>query len=160
MAKYVAENVVKNMIKADKQIKGSTVAIFGITFKENCPDVRNTKVIDVIAELEEYGVNVKVVDPVADAEDLLYSYGITLTEQEDIKDVDAVVFAVAHDEFKSISLTDVKKLYNGNRNSVYTSEAAATSEMDIESTKEVLVDVKGLFNRKEAEELNYLYWRL
>ena len=160
MAKYVAENVVKNMIKADKPIKGSTVAIFGITFKENCPDVRNTKVIDVIAELEEYGVNVKVVDPVADAEDLLYSYGITLTEQEDIKDVDAVVFAVAHDEFKSISLTDVKKLYNGNRNSVYTSEAAATSEMDIESTKEVLVDVKGLFNRKEAEELNYLYWRL
>ena len=122
--------------------------------------MRNTKVIDVIAELEEYGVNVKVVDPVADAEDLLYSYGITLTEQEDIKDVDAVVFAVAHDEFKSISLADVKKLYNGNRNSVYTSEAATTSEMDIESTKEVLVDVKGLFNRKEAEELNYLYWRL
>jgi len=70
MGKYVAENVVKNMIKADKPIKGSTVVIFGITFKENCPDVRNTKVVDIVKELKEYGINVKIVDPIADETDL------------------------------------------------------------------------------------------
>lgn len=159
MGKYVAENVVKNMIKADKPVKGSTVAVFGITFKENCPDVRNTKVVDVIQELEEYGVNVKVVDPVADAEDLLRTYGITLCKQEDIKDVDAVVFAVAHDAFREINLAEVKKLYNNARNAVYGSEAAATSE-EACVYKDVLIDVKGIFDRKEAEELNFLYWRL
>ncbi len=159
MGKYVAEHVVKNMIKADKPVKGSTVAVFGITFKENCPDVRNTKVVDVIQELEEYGVNVKVVDPVADAEDLLRTYGITLCKQEDIKDVDAVVFAVAHDAFKEINLAEVKKLYNNARNAVYGSEAAATSE-EAPAYKDVLIDVKGIFDRKEAEELNFLYWRL
>jgi UDP-N-acetyl-D-galactosamine dehydrogenase len=159
MGKYVAEHVVKNMIKADKPVKGSTVAVFGITFKENCPDVRNTKVVDVIQELEEYGVNVKVVDPVADAEDLLRTYGITLCKQEDIKDVDAVVFAVAHDAFKEINLSEVKKLYNNARNAVYGSEAAATSE-EARVYKDVLIDVKGIFDRKKAEELNFLYWRL
>jgi UDP-N-acetyl-D-galactosamine dehydrogenase len=159
MGKYVAEHVVKNMIKADKPVKGSTVAVFGITFKENCPDVRNTKVVDVIQELEEYGVNVKVVDPVADAEDLLRTYGITLCKQEDIKDVDAVVFAVAHDAFKEINLAEVKKLYNNARNAVYGSEAAATSE-EAPAYKDVLIDVKGIFDRKKAEGLNFLYWRL
>ena len=160
MAKYVAENVVKNMIKADKPIKGATVAIFGITFKENCPDVRNSKVVDVINELGEYGINVKVVDPVADEEDLSYSYGITLTDQEEIKDIDAVIFAVNHDKFKDIKLEDVKKLYNNTRNGIaQPSEVAATSE-DTNSNQEVLIDVKGLFDRKEAESLNYLYWRL
>ncbi len=159
MGKYVAEHVVKNMIKADKPVKGSTVAVFGITFKENCPDVRNTKVVDVIQELEEYGVNVKVVDPVADAEDLLRTYGITLCKQEDIKDVDAVVFAVAHDEFKEMDLAKVKTLYNNTRNTIYGSEAAATSE-EAPAYKDVLIDVKGIFDRKKAEELNFLYWRL
>lgn len=159
MGKYVAENVVKNMIKADKPVKGSTVAVFDITFKENCPDVRNTKVVDVIQELEEYGVNVKVVDPVADAEDLLRTYGITLCKQEDIKDVDAVVFAVAHNEFKEMDLAKVKTLYNNTRNAIHGSEAAATSE-EACVYKDVLIDVKGIFDRKKAEELNFLYWRL
>ncbi|TKH09480.1 nucleotide sugar dehydrogenase, partial [Peribacillus simplex] len=76
MGKYVAENTVKNLIKADKQIKGAKVAIFGITFKENCPDVRNTKVIDIKLELEEYGIDVKVVDPLADKDDLWHEYRI------------------------------------------------------------------------------------
>ncbi|NMA73150.1 MAG: nucleotide sugar dehydrogenase [Bacteroidales bacterium] len=160
MAKYVAENLVKNMIKADKPIKGATVAIFGVTFKENCPDVRNSKVVDVINELSEYGINVKVVDPVADEEDLAYSYGINLSNPEEIQGVDAVLFAVNHDEFKDIKLEDVKKLYNNNRNGIaQTNEVAATSD-DPNSTKDVLVDVKGLFDRAEAEALDYLYWRL
>ena len=160
MGKYVAENVVKNMIKADKPVKGSTVAVFGITFKENCPDVRNTKVVDVIDELKEYGVNVKVVDPVADEQDLLETYGITLCRAKDIHDVDAVIFAVAHEEFKDIQLEDVKNLYNNNHNDVYADEAAATLEGDPNRSKEVLVDIKGIFNRKEAEDMDFLYWRL
>ena len=159
MGKYVAENVVKNMIKADKPVKGATVAVFGITFKENCPDVRNTKVVDVIDELKEYGVNVKVVDPVADEEDLLHTYGITLNQPEEIKEVDAVIFAVPHEEFKNIDLADVKKLYNSTRNGVYADEAAATLEEKL-SQQDVLVDVKGIFDRKEAENMNFLYWRL
>ena len=161
MGKYVAENVVKNMIKADKPVKGATVAIFGITFKENCPDVRNTKVVDVIEELKEYGINVKVVDPVADEEDLLHTYGITLSRPEEIKEVDAVIFAVAHEEFENIKLEEVKQLYNSIWNGDFrkSDEAAAAGE-DPENDKYVLVDVKGLFDRKEAEALDFLYWRL
>ncbi len=162
MGKYVAENVVKNMIKADKPIKGSTVVVFGITFKENCPDVRNTKVVDVIKELEEYGINVKVVDPVADEEDLWETYGIKLHNIEDIEDMDAIIFAVPHEEFKTINLEDIKRLYNQRWNGYSNAidEVAATSELEDENPKYVLIDIKGMFNRKEAEDMNYLYWRL
>lgn len=140
MGKYVAENTVKKMIKADKQIKGTKVGIFGVTFKENCPDTRNTKVVDIIRELEEYGIEVQIVDPVADKEELWHEYSLKLSGMEDIKNVDALVFSVSHDEFKSLTLESLKSLYNNN--------------------KHVLVDVKGLFDRKEAEEMNYIYWRL
>lgn len=145
MGKYVAENTVKNMIKANKQINGSKVAIFGVTFKENCPDVRNTKVIDVIEELKDYGVDVKIVDPVADKEDLLREYGIKLCDIDDVKDVDGVIFAVPHDEFKSIKLEDIKKFYDSK---------------DAIKDGYVLIDVKGMFDRQEAEDMEYIYWRL
>lgn len=164
MGKYVAENVVKNMIRADKQIKGATVAIFGITFKENCPDVRNTKVIDVINELEEYGIAVKIVDPVADKEDLWRGYRIVPCKAEDITDIDAIIFAVPHEEFKIIQLEDLKKMFrNANKvNADLIGEVASTidSSEDINSNNNVLIDVKGMFNRKEAEDMGYLYWRL
>lgn len=158
MGKHVAEHVVKSMIEADKHIKGSQVLIMGITFKENCPDVRNTKTIDIINELEEYGIKVLVVDPVANAEEVWSEYKIKLKDTEDIKNVDAVVFTVAHDEFISLDLEKMKNLYNS---SDYKSldEIAVTTE---EENKEehVLVDVKGIFSREEAEKLGYLYWRL
>jgi UDP-N-acetyl-D-glucosamine/UDP-N-acetyl-D-galactosamine dehydrogenase len=162
MGKYVTENVVKNMIKEDKQIKGATIAIFGVTFKENCPDVRNTKVIDVINELKEYGINVVVVDPVAEKQDLLNLYGIRLQEIDDVKGVDAVIFAVPHEEFKSIKLGDIKRMYNHKWNgySDAIEEVAAISDSEITKYKYVLADIKGIFDRKEAENMNYLYWRL
>lgn len=140
MGKYVAENTVKNLIKADKQIKGAKVAIFGVTFKENCPDVRNTKVVDIIKELEEYGIDVKVVDPLADKEDLWREYRINPCNIEDIKEMDALIFAVPHEEFKTISLEEIRGMYWNH--------------------KPVLIDVKGMFEREEAEKMNYLYWRL
>lgn len=162
MGKYVAENVVKNMIKADKPIKGSTVVIFGVTFKENCPDVRNTKVVDIVKELKEYGINVKIVDPIADETDLWNTYGVKLCDPENIKDVDAVIFAVPHEEFKNIKLDDIKKLYNKRWNGHFygKDEVAASLELENENDKYVLIDVKGMFNRKEAENNGFLYWRL
>lgn len=141
MGKHVAEHTVKNMIKADKQVKGSKVAIMGLTFKENCPDVRNTKVIDIIKELEEYGIDVKVVDPVADPEEVYDEYGIKLWDMNEIENIDAVIFTVPHDEFKSLTLENIRSLYNG-------------------SNGKVLIDVKGIFRRDEAEGLGYIYWRL
>ena len=166
MGKYVAESIVKKMIKANKQINGSKVAVFGVTFKENCPDVRNTKVIDVIKELEEYGVEVKVVDPLAEKDDLWHEYRISPSDANEIKEMDAVIFAVPHDEFKSIGLEDVKKMFRSTRprpvygESEAYSEIAATSDFATSENAKVLMDIKGIFNRKEAEDAGFLYWRL
>jgi UDP-N-acetyl-D-galactosamine dehydrogenase len=164
MGKYVAESTVKKMIKANKQINGAKVAIFGVAFKENCPDVRNTKIVDVIKELEEYGVEVKVVDPIVDREDLLREYRINPCEVEEIKEMDAVIFAVPHDEFKAIHLVDVKRMFRttGYFNLEVMNGVAATSEfeVDVERNDCVLMDIKGMFNRKEAEQMGFSYWRL
>jgi len=140
MSKYVAENTLKQLIKADRQIKGCKVLIMGITFKENCPDIRNSKVIDIINELKDYGIEIKVVDPLAEESEVQKEYGIKLSKLEDVANVDAVIFAVPHEKFKEITLRDLKKMYKDDRL--------------------VLIDIKGIFNRKEAEDLNYLYWRL
>lgn len=162
MGKYVAENIIKTMIKGDKPVKGSTVAIFGITFKENCPDVRNTKVADVIKELKEYGVRVKVVDPVAAARDLWDTYRIKLYKAEEIENVDAVVFAVAHKEFQSLKLEDIRKMFNHRWNGYQTAlnEIDVTTETTGYNNKYVLIDVRGIFAKKEAIDRGYLYWRL
>jgi UDP-N-acetyl-D-galactosamine dehydrogenase len=146
MGKYTAEQTVKKMINANKQIKGSKVAIFGITFKENCPDVRNTKVVDLINELKEYGVEVEIVDPVADKEDLKEVYDIETITKNEIKDADGVIFAVAHDEFSEFNLGDIKDFYY--------------RDAETDNDGYVLMDVKGLFDKKEAEVENYIYWRL
>lgn len=147
MGKYIAENIVKKMIKANKQINGAKVAVFGITFKENCPDVRNTKVMDVIKELEEYGIKVKVVDPVADKEDLKAMYNIELYELDEISEIDAAVFAVPHDGFKEFDLNDLNIMFRKEN-----SENARDNY--------VLADIKGIFNRKQSEELGFNYWGL
>lgn len=162
MGKYVAENTVKKMIQANKQIKGAKVIVLGITFKENCPDCRNTKVVDMIQELQEYGLLVNVVDPVANANEVKEEYGITLYKLEEIKDADAVVIAVGHDEFANLNLEYLKQLYriSNLHNSAAWQEIAATLNQNTKDTEFVLIDVKGIFNIKQAEEMNYLYWRL
>lgn len=164
MGKYVAENTVKKMIKANKQINGSSIAIFGMTFKENCPDARNTKVVDIINELEEYGIEVKVVDPVANKDELWHEYRINPTKIEDIADIDAAIFAVPHDEFKNIKPEELKNMFRSNQdNSIeFIDEAAVAVECnDAEMKKNcVLIDVKGMFDQKEAEQQGFLYWRL
>ncbi len=147
MGKYVAENTVKKMIQADRQIKGAVVAVLGITFKENCPDSRNTKVADIINELREYGLQVTVVDPVADPREVEQEYRVRLGKLEDISGVEAVIIAVAHQEFRQLKLADIKAWYQG--------QAGQAG-----SWKPVLIDVKGIFDKQAAEAMDYIYWRL
>lgn len=142
MGKYVAENLVKNLIKADIPVKSAKVAILGFTFKENCPDTRNTKVIDIYKELQEYGITPMVVDPAADAAEANRLYGITFNTMEDIKEMDAVIVAVSHKQFLTLDKEKISSLY---------SKAHA---------KKVLVDIKGIFDRKEYSTEDYIYWRL
>lgn len=142
MGKYVAESLVKNLIKADIPVKGAKVAILGFTFKENCPDTRNTKIIDIVKELQEYGIEPKITDETADADEAERLYGVKFVESKDIADMDAVVLAVAHEEFKKLTKEDLDKLFKAGNN------------------KKVLVDIKGLLNRKDFETEDYLYWRL
>ncbi|WP_226897919.1 nucleotide sugar dehydrogenase [Paraclostridium bifermentans] len=148
MGKYVGESTVKNLIKSNKQVKGAKVAILGMTFKEDCPDVRNSKVIDIINELKEYGINVFVADPIADENEVKREYGIELTKFENIKNMDAVIVAVGHKEYMELTLESIKKLYEEKPESLN------------RENKLVLVDVKGIFDKKEAQLKNYLYWRL
>jgi len=115
MGIYVANQVIKLMIKKGQKIEGAKVLVLGITFKENCPDIRNSRVIDVIQELQEFGTEVEVYDPWADAEEVKREYGLDLVDALDSK-YDAVVLAVAHDKFDGI---DIKKLKNGNNTVIY-----------------------------------------
>ena len=139
MGKYVAENVVKNLIAADKAVKGAKVAILGFTFKENCPDTRNTKIIDIMNELQEYGINPIIADPIADAAEAKRLYCVEFVDLEKIKNMDAVILAVAHEAFSSFTMEQVDSFFaNG---------------------KKVLLDLKGLLNRKEYEKAGYSYWR-
>jgi UDP-N-acetyl-D-galactosamine dehydrogenase len=104
MGKYVAEQTVKNLIRLGKNVKGAQVAVLGLTFKENCPDLRNSRVIDIIRELESYGVEVSVHDPLADAAEATHEYGVALRTWDQLPRADAIVLAVAHDEFKRRSV--------------------------------------------------------
>lgn len=140
MGKYVAESAVKNLIAADKPVKNAKVAILGFTFKENCPDTRNTKVIDIVHELQEYGIEPVIADPQADADEARRLYGIDFVCLDTIREMDAVILAVAHTEFKALSMADIDSLYG--------------------EGKKVLLDLKGLFEREEYEKAGYLYWRL
>lgn len=143
MGKYVAENTVKNLIKADVPVKNAKVAILGFTFKENCPDTRNTKIIDIYNELREYGITPVIVDPEADADEAKRLYGIEFIDINDIKNCDAVILAVAHEQFKNLGQADFDKMFKSGRNE-----------------EKVLVDIKGLLSRKEYEKAGYKYWRL
>lgn len=143
MGKYVAENTIKKLIKADIPIKQAQVAILGFTFKENCPDSRNTRVIDIYRELNDYGIVPQIADPVADAEEAKHEYDVQFISNDEIKEVDAIILAVAHDEFKGLTMEDIDKFFK-----------------DVPNECKVIIDVKGLLNRKEYEAAGYIYWRL
>ena len=140
MGKYVAENCVKSLIKAEKRVKDAKVAILGFTFKENCPDTRNSKVYDIVKELREYGIEPTIADPTADAEEAKKLYGVSFAGMDEIKKMDAVILAVAHTEFSGLTMEETDVMFG--------------------EGKKVLLDIKGLLDRKAYEEAGYLYWRL
>lgn len=142
MGKYVAESLIKNLIKADIPVKNARVAILGFTFKENCPDTRNTKVIDIVKELREYGIEPMITDPVADRVEAEREYGVKLVSQDEIRDMDAVILAVSHREFESLTMEDLDGLFAERHQ------------------KKVLSDIKGMLDRDAYENAGYLYWRL
>lgn len=141
MGKYVAENVVKKLISVGSPVKGAKVLVLGFTFKENCPDTRNTKVIDIIKELREYGIEPLVCDPVADSHEAEHLYGISFIPKHSIGIVDAVVIAVAHTEFTGLGVKELDSYFS-------------------KGTKKVVIDVKSILNRNEFEQASYCYWSL
>ncbi len=144
MGKFIAENTVKEMIRAGKTIKGARVLIMGLTFKENVGDIRNTRVIDIIAELKEYGISSYIFDPLADPKETHEEYGLKVSSRlgNSIPQVDAMILAVGHQQFKRISL---KKL---------------VSHCGRGEKSPILIDVKGFFDSAEAHRAGFRYWRL
>jgi UDP-N-acetyl-D-glucosamine/UDP-N-acetyl-D-galactosamine dehydrogenase len=140
MAKHVGESIVKLMIQEDYPIKGANVLVLGLTFKENVPDIRNTKVVDMITELEEFGVNVTVCDPVAEADEVRRAYGYKLCDIDTASGADAVVLAVGHDQFNQMKIEDFKGMLAPGRR--------------------ILADVKGILDKEEAIKQGLVYWRL
>lgn len=139
MGKFIAEQTIKQMIAADSYIKGAKVNILGLTFKEDCSDLRNSKVVDIIHELKSYGVEVFVTDPRANAAEAMHEYGVTLLSWADLPRADAIVAAVAHREYATLTVEDFgKKLVKGG----------------------AFIDVKAAFDRSDIEAAGYKLWRL
>lgn len=143
MGAYVADAAIKQMVAAGQAPKKSKVVILGLTFKENCPDIRNSGVNDIIKQLNTYGIKPIVVDPWANKRDAMREYGVTLTKMEDVEDADCLIVAVAHNEFKDMSLAKIKKMFKAGDNA-----------------EKVLIDVKGLYNIEELNASGLKWWRL
>ena len=144
MGQFVADAAIKQMINVGLAPKKSNVVILGLTFKENCPDTRNSKVDDIIKRLNEYGIEPVVVDPWASERDAMHEYGVTLTSLESVHNADCVIVAVAHNEFRALKLEDIKKMFR----------------LDTDDNTKVLIDVKGLYPISELKASGMTYWRL
>lgn len=142
MGSYVAQQLIKNLTRARVQVRGARVAILGFTFKENCPDTRNTKVIDIYNELREYHIHPIVIDPVADAREAKALYNIDFADMSEAKNLDALIIAVSHNEFKTLNRQRITAMFNP------------------ANSRKVLTDIKGVLDRKEYLTQDYIYWRL
>lgn len=138
VGKFIAQRTIREMIHAGHNILGSTVTVLGLTFKENCPDIRNSKVIDIIRELQDYGIIVQVHDPLVDSTEVEHEYGLKMTPFEKLKPADAVVVAVAHQQYREMPVEEYKGLITGS----------------------VLIDVKGILQASDVEGQGIRYWRL
>lgn len=143
MPGFVGDNIIKYLVLANKQVRQAKVVFFGVTFKENCPDVRNSKVIEIIKHLEQYRIHPVLVDPWADAEDVKRSYGYELSDINDAYDADCLVLAVAHDEFRAKSLDEWDRFYRS-----------------CDNKEKVLIDIKSILDKNAVEDRKYRYWRL
>ncbi|MGI5901089.1 MAG: nucleotide sugar dehydrogenase [Desulfitobacteriia bacterium] len=143
MGEFIADAILKQLILADKVVKKARVVILGITFKENCPDTRNSKVVDIIKTLNDYGLEPLVVDPRADKAAAREEYGLDLVALEKVKEADCLVFAVAHEEFKALTIEEIDGLFK---------------EMD--NNEKIIIDVKSILDKEKIEARGYRYWRL
>lgn len=143
MAKFVTKATIKQLIKTNKIVSKANVVILGLTFKENCPDIRNSKVIDIVTELKDYSITPKVVDPRASEEEAKETYGITLTPLDEVKNADCLIFAVAHEEFMRLSWEEIDRMF-----------------ASLPNDEKVIIDVKSILNKAEAEKKGYQLWRL
>ena len=143
MGAFVADAAIKQLILAGKVVRDAKVVILGLTFKEDCPDTRNSKVIDIVKRLEEYGIRPVIVDPQADAAEAKREYGVELTSMADAKDADCVILAVAHREFREMSLEELEGLF-----------------AETDNNQKVVIDVKSILDRQALEAAGYRFWRL
>jgi len=144
MGAFVADAAIKEMIEAGMAPKKATVVIMGLTFKENCPDTRNSKVVDIINRLKEYDINPIVTDCWADAGVAKHEYSIELTAWEDVPKADCVIVAVGHNEYRSMSMMQLKELFKS----------------ELADEEKVLVDVKSLYRMDELKASGMRFWRL
>lgn len=144
MGSFVADATIKQLVLAGKAPKECKIVIMGMTFKENCPDIRNSKVDDIIKRLNEYDITPIVVDPWANPKEAEKEYGIILTEMTNVSDADCLILAVSHDEFVKLTWEQIGKMY----------------KEEVPIKERVLIDVKGIKNLKEARAQGYRYWRL
>lgn len=143
MSAYIADAAIKKMIEAGQAPKVSKVVILGLTFKENCPDIRNSKVNDVVKRFREYGIEPVVSDPCASKEEAEAVYGIKLVKGREIADADCIIIAVAHDEYRKHSLDYYDGMFR-----------------TVSNDKKVLIDVKGILSLDSLEKSGIRYWRL
>jgi len=143
MGQFVANAAIKEMIKAGKAPKESKVVILGLTFKENCPDIRNSKVEDIVNRLKEFDIVPVISDTWANKEEVKKVYNIDLVNFEDIKDADCLIIAVAHEQYKKLLIADFDKLF-----------------INEDNNQKIIIDVKGILNRSDVNNLGYHYWRL
>ncbi|SFL64871.1 nucleotide sugar dehydrogenase [Pelosinus propionicus] len=144
MGIFVTDNIIKKMIQSNINVKKSNIYIMGITFKENCPDMRNSKAVEVCKHLATYGIKVKVVDPVVDKMEFKQEFDMELIDINDVRNADCLVFLVAHQQFKNLRMADLKKLFKQQKS----------------QTKYVFIDIKNIFEQRAVEEEGYSYWSL
>jgi len=143
MASFVADRIIRELVLANKKVRQAKVLILGITFKENCPDTRNSKVNDIILRLNEFGISPLVADPCADPADAKREYGVDLVDWTQVKDADCVVFAVAHNIFKAITKEQLDRLFR-----------------TVPEEQKVIIDIKSILDREEYRSEEYRFWRL
>ncbi len=144
MGEFIADKLIKELIRTGKTPIDSNVVILGLTFKEHTPDTRNSKVNDIIKRLREYDIKPTIVDPWASAEDAQAEYGVSLTDLTAVKDADAILLAVGHDEFKALSFEEITALFH----------------QDLANGKRIILDVKSILNKEAFTEAGYSFWRL
>ena len=144
MGSFVADAVIKSLIQADQNVRHAKIYVFGITFKEDCPDIRNSRAFDVLKRLAEYGIQTKVVDPVADKKEEKREFGIDLVDMEDVHEADCLIFLVAHKQFKDLQPAEIDALYN----------------QQLANNQRVIIDVKSIFEANTFKNKGYIYWNL